>query len=1277
MADPKPDSGAPAGDASLSAGEPVRALHRASGRDDAADRRPRARRGRGVQAAAGVAAAAGRFSDDLGARFAAGREPGDHGRDGRDAARALARPHRGRHRNDLDQLAWSSRVTLQFDLNRDIDGAARDVQAALNAARSLLPTGLPSNPTYRKVNPADAPIMILALTSDTMTQGQMYDAGSTDHRPETLAAARRRAGAGRWKLAARRARRAQSAELNKYGIGFEDVRTVLAATNANRPKGSLEEGDRHWQIYANDQAKKAADYMPLIVAYRNGAAVQLTDVGTVVDSVQDLRNAGSSNGKPSVLIIISRQPNANIIETVDAVTALLPQLRASIPSAIKVDVMMERTTTIRASLRDVERTLVVAIFLVVLVVFLFLRNWRATLIPSVAVPVSLVATFGVMYLFGYSLNNLSLMALTIATGFVVDDAIVVLENISRHIEEGMPPMKAALLGAREVGFTVLSMSLSLHRRVHSDPVDGRHRGPVLPRVRGDAVGRDPDFAGALADDDADDVLAPPASGRGAAPWALSRVSERAFDAMHRRLRAKPDLGARHGPVMMLILLAVVCLNVYLYIVIPKGFFPTQDTGRLTGFIQADQSISFQAMQPKLASFVSIVSSDPAVDNVVAFTGGAQRNTGFMFVQLKPLAERKDSADKIIGRLRIKLASEPGANLFLNPVQDIRVGGRQANATYQYTLQADDLAELRAWEPKIRAAMSNLPQLVDVNTDQQDKGLQTSLVIDRDTARRLGISPTLIDTTLNDAFGQRQVSTIYSALNQYHVVMEAAPEYWQSPDALDHVYVSTSAGAQVPLSAFAHYAPTNTSLGVNHQGQFVASTISFNLPEASLGQATVAIDDALGRIGVPATIRGSFQGTAQAFQDSLSSQPWLILAALLTVYIVLGILYESYVHPITILSTLPSAGIGALLALLLFQKEFSVIALIGVILLIGIVKKNAIMMIDFALDAERNHGRSSRDAIFDACLLRFRPIMMTTMAALLGRSPFGARHRRRRGIPPAARHFDRRRPDREPDADAVHDSGRVLVSRPLQSLDATRSTGRATGAERRRRSRGLRPNGERKQKATRRGIKASRDAGRLCSLGVVRLRGRARLRPAARGHTPCVQGDVPFKPATPRDGDARGKWWGVFNDPKLDALLSQVEFDNQTVKAAEARVREARALTREARAALFPWSARAPTPPGQAPGAETQPSTTAPSRCPACATTSTWRSMPIGRSTCGAVYGEPSRGRKPPRRRARPTSNRQSSSHRDSSPRTISSCACRILRSACSTTRWTAISDRFS
>jgi len=898
----------------------------------------------------------------------------------------------------------STRITLQFDINRDIDGAARDVQAAINAARSLLPTGLPSNPTYRKVNPADAPIMILALTSDTMTQGQMYDAASTIIAQKlSQVAGVGQVSVGGSSLPAVRVE-LNPASLNKYGVGLEQVRATLNAANANRPKGAVEDGDRRWQIYANDQAKAAADYLPLIVSYRNGAAIQLSDVAEVVDSVQDLRNAGMANGKPSVLVIVNRQPNANIIETVDRVTALLPSLRASIPGAITLTPAMERTATIRASLRDTGRALGISVVLVVLVVFVFLRNVRATLIPAVAVPVSLVGTFGAMYLLGFSVNNFTLMALTIATGFVVDDAIVVLENTSRHIEKGMPPFAAALQGAREVGFTVLAMSLSLIAVFI----------PIL--MMGGIVGRlFREFAITLSvailvslvvsltttPMMCARLLRPPREGpRGR----LYRWSKAGFVALHSGYRRSLEFVLGHGPWVMLVLLATVCLNVYLYVIIPKGFFPQQDTGRLVGGIQGDQSISFQAMRQKLADFMTIVSKDPAVENVVGFTGGAQRNSGMMFVALKPLTERTETADQVVARLRGKLSKEPGANLFLQPVQDIRIGGRASNAQYQFTLQADDLAELRTWEPKIRAALSALPSLADVNTDTQDKGLQTSLVIDRDSASRLGISSSLVDATLNDLFGQRQVSTIYAQLNQYHVVMEAAPEYWQSPDALKSVYISTPGGAQVPLSAIATYGPTNTPLGVNHQGQFVASTISFNLaPGASLSQATRDVDDALARIGVPNTVRGTFQGSARAFQASLNSQPWLILAALLTVYIVLGVLYESYVHPLTILSTLPSAGVGALLALMLFKTDFSIIAFIGVILLIGIVKKNAIMMIDVALAAERDRGMNSRDAIFEACLLRFRPIMMTTLAAMLGALPLalgagdGAEMRRPLGI----------------------------------------------------------------------------------------------------------------------------------------------------------------------------------------------------------------------------------------------------------------------------------------
>ena len=898
----------------------------------------------------------------------------------------------------------STRIVLQFDLNRDIDGAARDVQAAINAARSLLPTGLPSNPTYRKVNPADAPIMILALTSDTMTQGRMYDAASTIL-AQKLAQVQ---GIGQVTVggSALPAVRVElnPTVLNKYGIGFEEVRTAIATTNANRPKGAVEDGNKYWQISANDQAKQADEYLPLIVAYRGGRAVHLSDVGEVVDSVQDLRNAGSANGKPAVLVILYKQPGANIIETVDRVNALLPPLRASIPSAIDLSVALDRTPTIRASLHDVQRALIISCGLVIMVVFLFLRNMRVTLIPSVAVPVSLIGTFGVMYLADFSLDTLSLMALAIATGFVVDDAIVVLENVSRHIEKGVPPAQAALQGTREVGFTVLSMSLSLIAVFI----------PIL--LMGGIIGRlFREFAVTLSVA----ILVSLVVSLTTTPMMCARLlkqetkrehgrfyraSEQAFAALLRGYERTLAWALMHRRFMLLLLAGTVCLNVYLYVIVPKGFFPQQDTGRLIGNIQADQSISFQAMRQKLADFMDIIRRDPAVESVVGFTGGSRVNSGFMFVSLKPLKERKLSADKVIARLRGELAREPGASLFLQAAQDIRVGGRQSSAQYQYTLQADELSELRAWSPKIFQALSPLPELADVNTDQEDKGLQTSLVIDRDTAARLGVTTNLIDATLNDAFGQRQVSTIYNPLNQYRVVMEAAPKYWQSPATLNNVYVSTSGGTQVPLSAFAHYETTNTPLGVNHQGQFVASTISFNLSTGvSLSAATRAINDALDRSGVPTSIHGSFQGTARAFQASLESQPWLILAALLTVYIVLGVLYESYVHPITILSTLPSAGVGAILALLAFNVEFSIIALIGVILLIGIVKKNAIMMIDFALDAERKQGLAPEQAIYQACLLRFRPIMMTTMAALLGAVPLaigfgeGAELRRPLGI----------------------------------------------------------------------------------------------------------------------------------------------------------------------------------------------------------------------------------------------------------------------------------------
>ena len=896
----------------------------------------------------------------------------------------------------------NSRITLQFDIDRNIDGAARDVQAAINAARSQLPTSLPRNPTYRKVNPADAPIMILSLTSETLDRGEMYDAASTILAQKiSQVEGVGQVTVGGASLPAVRVELNPTA-LNKYAIGLDEVRTALSAANANRPKGFVEEGERQWQIMADDQAKRASQYIPLVVAYRNGAAVRLSDVAEVVDSVEDVRNAGIANGKPSVLVIINRQPNANIIETTERVRELLPLLRASIPSTINLNVVLERTSTIRASLREVERTLVIAVGLVILVVFLFLRSARATLIPAVAVPVSLVASFGVMYLAGFSLNNLSLMALTIATGFVVDDAIVVLENVSRHIEGGMSPLQAALKGAREVGFTVLSMSVSLIAVFI----------PIL--FMGGIVGRlFREFAVTLAVAIVVSLLVsltttPMMCARLLKPerkhGRLFLASERAFAAMLHGYEGSLAWALAHSRLMMLILAATIGLNVYLYIHIPKGFFPQQDVGRMIGVIQADQGISFQAMRQKLNDFAEIVRSDPAVENVVGFTGGGQRNSGFMFITLKPVAERKASADQVIARLRPQLAREPGANLFLVPVQDIRMGGRPSNAQYQFTLQADDLADLRLWEPRIRRALAQLPEIADVNTDQQDKGLQTMLVIDRPTAARLGITARMIDQTLYNAFGQAQVSTIYSTLNQYHVVMEVAPQYWQSPDALKNIYVLSPTRGQVPLSAIARHEPTTAPLAVNHQGQFVASTISFNLALGeSLGQAADAINRAMVDLGVPTSVHGGFQGTARAFEASLRSQPWLIFAALITVYIVLGILYESTVHPITILSTLPSAGVGALLALMLARTEFTVIALIGVILLIGIVKKNAIMMIDFAIEAERSEGKSPKAAIFQACLLRFRPIMMTTMAAMLGAVPLaigfgdGSEFRRPLGI----------------------------------------------------------------------------------------------------------------------------------------------------------------------------------------------------------------------------------------------------------------------------------------
>jgi multidrug efflux pump len=880
-------------------------------------------------------------------------------------------------------------ITLQFDLNRDINGASRDVQAAISAARADLPAGLPTNPRYWKVNPADAPILLLSLTSDIVSRGQMYDA-ATSILQQKLAqidgVGLVHVGGG--SLPAVRVDLNPTA-LNKYGIGLGDVRQMLSRTNVNRPKGQLGDASRTWEIRVNDQLHSVDDYLPLIVSYRDGRAVRLSDIATVGQSVEDVRTMGVANGTPAVLIMIYRQPAANMIETVDRIRALLPQLEASIPGSMSLSVMVDRTPVIRASLHDVERTLAISMLLVILVVFLFIRDVRATLIPSVAVPVSLISTFAMMYLLGYSLDNLSLMALTIATGFVVDDAIVVLENISRYREQGMPPLQAAVRGAREITFTVLSMTLSLVAVFVPILFMGGMMGRLFQEF---AVTLSVAILISLVVSLTTTpmmcawVLKDSSSGSSHGPW--YRWSERFFLGIHGGYSRSLTWVLRHPRSMLIVTLLTMGITIYLYTIIPKGFFPQQDTGRISGSIQAAQDISFQAMRQKLTEVVSIIRSDPAVETVTGFSGGSgNTNSARMFIGLKPVAERRLSVDQVIARLRPKLAQVPGAPTVLQAIQDLRIGGRASSAQYQYTLQSVDLAELNTWAPKVEGRLRTLPEIADVNSDQQDKGLQSLVVFDRITAARLGLSPQLIDDTLYDAFGQRQVAILYTPLNQYHVVMEVAPEYWQNPSTLHDIYIRSRTGSQVPLSAVARFEPTNTLLLVNHQGQFPGVTMSFNIaPGLSLGDAVEAIETAMQEIGLPDGVRGSFQGAAKAFQASVGNQPVLVLAALVTVYIVLGILYESYIHPLTILSTIPSAGVGALLALLLFKSELSMIALIGIILLIGIVKKNAIMMIDFALDAERKDGKRPEEAIFEACLLRFRPIMMTTMAALFGALP---------------------------------------------------------------------------------------------------------------------------------------------------------------------------------------------------------------------------------------------------------------------------------------------------
>jgi multidrug efflux pump len=885
----------------------------------------------------------------------------------------------------------STSITMQFDLNRNIDAAARDVQAAINAARGYLPANLPSNPTYRKVNPADSPIVLLALTSPILSKSQMYDAASSIM-AQKLAQVTGvgQVSVGGSALPGVRVELNPTA-LNKYGIGLEQVRGVLAAANVNNPKGHFSDANHTWEVGANDQIFKAIDYAPLIVAYHNGAAVRISDVGEAVDSVEDLRNAGYANGQPSVLVVIFRQPGANIIDTVDRIRALLPQLQASIPQSIHIQVAMDQTVTIRASVHDVEWTMVISVILVVLVVFFFLRNVRTTLIPSVAVPVSLIGTFGVMYLLNFSIDNLSLMALTISTGFVVDDAIVVIENITRYLEQGMRPFQAALKGAQEIGFTVLSMSLSLIAVFI----------PLL--LMGGIVGRlFREFAVTLSVAIAVSLVVSLTTTPMMCAHLLKehqehgwmyRTSERFFTWIINAYGTTLTVALDHAPITLVILLATIALNGYLFVRVPKGFFPQQDNGRLMGQITGDQDTSFQAMDRIVRQMVDIVDKDPGVDTVNGFTGsgggpgGGTANQARMFISLRPLQERKVAVDQIIARLRPKLARIPGATLYMQASQDLRIGGRSSAALYQYTMLCDSLQDLNDYAPRMLQELKTIPIIADVNSDQQNRGLQSMVVYDRKTAARFGISSQLLDNVLYDAFGQRQVSTMYNTLNQYHVVMEVAPPYWQNPLSLRDIWVQSPMGTQVPLNAIASYSPTTAPLAVTHQGLGPATTISFNLqPGVALGDAVEAITRAATTVGLPRSIQTRFAGTAQAYQDSLGNEPILIAAALAAVYIVLGILYESYIHPITILSTLPSAGVGALLALLLTHTDLSIIAMIGIILLIGIVKKNAIMMIDFALAAERIEGKNSRDSIFEACLLRFRPILMTTMAAMLGALP---------------------------------------------------------------------------------------------------------------------------------------------------------------------------------------------------------------------------------------------------------------------------------------------------
>ena len=1051
-------------------------------------------------------------------------------------------------------------ITLQFDLDRNIDGAARDVQAAINAARANLPANMPSNPTYRKVNPADSPIIILALTSDVYDRGQLYDAASTIMQQRLLQIQ----GVGQVNIGggALPAVRVEVSPnlLNSFGVSLTDVATMLGQQNANLPKGQLANAGMTADIAANDQLLAAKDYRPLVVAYHNGAPIRLSDVADVSDGLANTRTIGYFNGKPAIPVIIMREPGANIIQAVDAVKAALPSLEASIPAGIHCDVVLDRTTVIRASVREIERTLLISIALVILVVFIFLRSPRATLIPAVVVPVSLIGTFGVMYLFGYSLDNLSLLALTISTGFVVDDAIVVIENISRHLEKGMTPMAAALQGAKEVGFTVLSISLSLVAVFI----------PLL--LMGGIVGRlFREFAVVLSTA----ILVSLVVSLTTTPMMCARLlrhqrtedhgrlyrwSERMFEKLLAAYERCLQVVLRHPAATVVVLLATIALNVYLFVIVPKGFFPQQDNGTMAGGIQGSQDISFPAMRTATEKFVNIVKDDPAVSNVVAFVGGmGAANSGFLFCALKPLEERKLRADDVIARLRPKLNAVPGASLFLQAGQDLRIGGRNSSAQYQYTIQSDNLEDLSKWGPILLTNMRKLPGFADVNTDQQNNGLQASLVYDRPTAARLGVSPQSIDNTLYDAFGQAQVSLTFTAMNQYPVIMEVQRQYWQGPQGLDDIYLhATNSTAMIPLGAIARYAPTTAPISVNHQGQFPSVTISYNLvPGLALSDALREIQQMEQQIKMPETVHGSFAGTALAYQQSLGTEPYLILAALLAVYIVLGILYESYIHPVTILSTLPSAGVGAVLALILFQVNLDVIGIIGILLLIGIVKKNAIMMVDFALAAERERGLNSRDAIYQACVLRFRPILMTTMSAIFGALPLilsnatGSELRRPLGITIVG--------------GLVMSQALTLFTTPVVYLYLDRLRLWWAHARKKKPAPGL----------------ALQPAALLVLLGATLFAGGCSFAP--KYAPPAVTTPATFKELTPaqaaatdgwktaqpKDDAIRGNWWEMFGDTNLNALEDQVNVSNQTVQAALENFLAARAVVKQTRAGFFP------------------------------------------------------------------------------------------------------------